>query len=299
MLSFLVLGDWGRRGTDAQRAVASGMARAARTYNPQFILSTGDNFYEHGVQSVRDPHWVESFDAVYDDPALHLPWYVALGNHDHEGSVEAQCAYSQYDARWSMPDRFFAINKRVATNVYAQLIFLDTTPFTEAAGDEAVGTAYDPTLQAYWLRNMLAPSRSHWRIVIGHHPLRSGSTFHGDTPALRDRVEPVLHQFGVHAYLCGHEHDQQHLVHDGLHHVISGAGSEHRPTDAGPLTRFCRSGLGFAVVTLHATVMELRFCEADGTVCYETRIDREAPVASLPSDGTVGTAPKRDAVQPS
>jgi DNA repair exonuclease SbcCD nuclease subunit len=302
MLSFLVLGDWGRRGTAAQRAVAAGMARASRRYDTSFIVSTGDNFYDHGVESVRDPHWVESFEAVYDAPTLYCPWYVALGNHDHEGSTRAQCQFSQYDARWHLPDRFYAINKRVCSDVHAQLIFLDTTPFSETAEEGARGTAYDPALQAYWLRHMLAPSRSRWRIVVGHHPVRSSSTFHGDTPGLRASIAPILQQFGVQAYLCGHEHDLQHLTEAGVHYVVSGAGSERRPTDTGPFTRFSRSSLGFAVVTLHADRMVLRFCDADATVLYEAEVPcapaPKAPDEAPHSDGAASSVPPSDAVRP-
>lgn len=304
MLSFLVLGDWGRRGSESQRAVATGMARAARRYDVDFVLSAGDNFYEHGVASVDDAHWHESFNAVYDDSVLRVPWYATLGNHDHEGDVRAQVARARTDVRWRLPDRYYSVNKAVDGQTHAQFVVLDTTPFAQLDATppeerESYGTAYDPTLQRYWLRHMLAPSRSAWRIVVGHHPVRSGGSFHGDTPALRNTIDPILRQYGVQAYVSGHEHDLQHLAEDGLHYVVSGAGSETRPTDAGPHTRFSRSTLGFAAVTLHPDVMELRFCEADGSVCYETTIKRdpaEAPVAG--TDGAPGAVPDRDAVRP-
>jgi acid phosphatase len=125
---------------------------------------------------------------------------------------------------------------------------------------------------------MLAPSRSAWRIVVGHHPIRSGSAFHGPTPALQQHIAPLLQSMGVHAYLCGHEHDLQHLDADGLHYVVSGAGAEVRSTGSSPATRYCASTPGFAVVSLTAEAMRLRFCDADGEVIYETLVDRPAPV---------------------
>jgi acid phosphatase len=316
MLTFFALGDWGQRGSDAQRAVAQGMARAAVRYNPRFILTTGDNFYDHGVEDVNDPHWQESFADVYDDPALSVPWYAALGNHDHEGTVAAQVDYADHDLRWRMPERYYSFSKRVDDRTHAQFVILDTTPFTDpdlrahragdrvvAAGNSTSGngtsgtrsatpeggverlrttrTAFDPTLQRYWLRHMLAPSRSAWKIVVGHHPIQSGSAFHGPTPALQEHVAPLLQSLGVHAYLCGHEHDLQHIDDDGLHHVVSGAGAEVRPTGTCAGTRFSASTLGFAVVTLTADAMRLRFCDAEGAVVYETLSER--------AGATVGT----------
>jgi hypothetical protein len=304
MLSFLVLGDWGHRGTDAQRAVAAGMARAAQRYDTDFVISTGDNFHPRGVGGLRDPHWVESFEQVYDDPALYCPWYISLGDHDHKGDVDAQCQYSQYDVRWHLPDRFYGINKRVCTNAHAQIVFLDTTPFSETSElADASGTAYDTALQASWLRHMLAPSRSEWRIVVGHHPIQSGSAVHGGTPGLRDEIGPLLRQFGVHAYLCGHENNLQHLSEDGVEYVVSGAGAHAHPTDRNALTQFSRGVPGFAVVSLSASRMVLRFCEADGTVCYKAERMRTPPdegaSSALPSDGARGTVPDADSVRPS
>ena len=59
-LHFMVFGDWGT-GNAQQKAVAEAMARYAqmsKTHNPvQFVISTGDNFYENGVSSVDDPQW--------------------------------------------------------------------------------------------------------------------------------------------------------------------------------------------------------------------------------------------------
>ena len=89
-LSFLVLGDWGRGGADLQREVAGQMAKAAASYGAQFVISTGDNFYEAGVASVNSPQWRKSFEDIYTQPELQVPWYPTVGNHDHRGNVQAQ-----------------------------------------------------------------------------------------------------------------------------------------------------------------------------------------------------------------
>lgn len=56
-LSFFVIGDWGGQDdwpmtTVAQTQCAAAMAKTASLIHPQFIISTGDNFYESGVQGV-------------------------------------------------------------------------------------------------------------------------------------------------------------------------------------------------------------------------------------------------------
>ena len=50
----LVVGDWGDTLLPGQQQVADQMAEWAEVNNPQFIISTGDNFYPNGVRSVDD-----------------------------------------------------------------------------------------------------------------------------------------------------------------------------------------------------------------------------------------------------
>ena len=56
-LSFLVIGDWGRRGDANQTAVARAMGACAEASDPDFVVSVGDNFYEGGLNSVDDPEF--------------------------------------------------------------------------------------------------------------------------------------------------------------------------------------------------------------------------------------------------
>ena len=48
-------------------------------------------------------------------------------------------------------------------------------------------------------------------------------------------MEPLLHRYGVQAYLAGHDHDLEHIHAPGqaTHHIVSGAGSQVRPEFAG------------------------------------------------------------------
>lgn len=283
MLSFLVIGEWGRRGARVQRSVADGMAAAARRYDTEFVISTGDHFGANGVSGVLDPHWHDSFDAVYDAPELDVPWYASLGDGDYQGDVKAQVDYTKHDVRWHLPDRFYAVNKRVDDRTHAQFVFLDTTPFVNPEADlpqlspTERHSETDPHLQLYWLRHMLAPSRSRWKVVVGHHPLNApvqteaggDGAAPADGPTLRDTIGPVLEQFGVQAYLCGHEHVLKHEVRNEIHQVISGAGATaDSASRADGEALYEESDVGFAVVSLDADAMVVRFCNADGEEVY-------------------------------
>jgi hypothetical protein len=40
-----------------------------------FVISTGDNFYDDGLKGVDDPAFDESFTKIYTAPSLQKQWY--------------------------------------------------------------------------------------------------------------------------------------------------------------------------------------------------------------------------------
>jgi tartrate-resistant acid phosphatase type 5 len=97
-----------------------------------FVISTGDNFYDDGLKGVDDPAFDESFTKIYTAPSLQKQWYsgkitppktikqqqkeekkvtcflfallcvAVLGNHDYRGDVLAQLSPTlrKLDSRW-------------------------------------------------------------------------------------------------------------------------------------------------------------------------------------------------------
>ncbi|KAG5395033.1 hypothetical protein IGI04_024996 [Brassica rapa subsp. trilocularis] len=101
-LSFLVVGDWGRRGSYNQSQVARQMGKTGMNLNIDFVISTGDNFYDDGITSPYDCQFQDSFTNIYTAPSLQKPWYNVLGNHDYRGNVDAQISpiLKDFDCRW-------------------------------------------------------------------------------------------------------------------------------------------------------------------------------------------------------
>lgn len=276
-LNFLIFGDWGREGQPEQLQVAAQMGVAAEAIAAKFVISVGDNFYEDGVKSVTDPTWKKSFENIYTAPSLQVPWWVALGNHDYHGNVQAQIDYSQTSPRWRMPGRTFVRTEKIDDTTVADFFYLDTTPMAKAEKEPGIMASslqgQDPARQVDWLEAQLKASTAPWKIVIAHHPVFSGGV-HGDTPYIVKNILPLLEKYGVHAYFNGHDHDLQHLQSGNIHYFCSGAGSKVRDTKSVGKTKFAKSTPGFVTVALQAGKMDVRMLDATGQILHTASIPR-------------------------
>ncbi len=280
-LRFLVLGDWGRDGGWHQQDVADAMALNARDFGADFTISTGDNFYSNGVPDVDHPQWRTSFEEIYHHPSLQHPWYIALGNHDYRGSVQAQIDYSELSDRWVMLDRYFAFRHDVGDAAVAEFFVLDTNPMIEDgwedlfASEEMAGN--DVETQLAWLDSALAASEAAWKIVIGHHAIYSSGKRHGGYKVLQETVQPILERHGVQAYFNGHDHNLQHHApaSSTLQYFTSGAGSELQGVGWNESTRFAVSTQGFMMVHLSEDEMRVELLDDRGQLLYTARVDRD------------------------
>lgn len=282
-----VIGDYGRMGTNNQTEVAAAMADVASSKKPDFVIASGDNFYPSGLTSVLDDQFERSFAHVYTGPTLEVPFYAVLGNHDYgDGGTPQQecitagqpdckqgCCYSplhqmdlaltQRDWRWNLQRKY-----TVSLGQWdADIFFIDTTPFV--ADYRAQPWAQLPggvasqsyAAQLRELETDLAKSHAGWKIVVGHHPVFSQGD-HGDTPELQAYLRPLLNKYGVQAYICGHDHNLQHMEVPGdqTQYILSGAGSQVRGGFRGSNnTRFQYDGSGFVSVVLNTDEMLVDF----------------------------------------
>jgi tartrate-resistant acid phosphatase type 5 len=276
-LNFLIFGDWGRQGERDQVEVAEQMAKAAQDIGAKFVISVGDNFYENGVASVTDPHWRASFEDVYHQTPLQIPWHVILGNHDYHGNCEAQIAYHATNPRWNMPARYYQQSHQLDGGATADFFYLDTTPMVKGHRTETEAQREAATQnvrrQLDWFASALAASKAQWKIVMGHHPIYSGG-LHGDTPELIRDILPLLHDHGVQAYFNGHDHDLQHLRAGELNLFDSGAGSQFRPTEKTEHTQWAKACSGFTTVQLLNDRMNVRMMDNLGAMIYATTVPR-------------------------
>ncbi|MBN1576067.1 MAG: metallophosphoesterase, partial [Chitinispirillaceae bacterium] len=84
--------------------------------------------------------------------------------------------------------------------------------------------SYDPgSPQHNWIMSDLAASNKTWKIVTFHEPGWS-SGIHSNNIDVQDYLQPLCIQYGVDIVLCGHNHNYQRAVVDGVHHITSGGG---------------------------------------------------------------------------
>lgn len=236
------VGDTGT-GTEEQYKVAKAIERWCDSNTCEYALLNGDNFYEKGVKSVDDEQWQSKFEKPYQN--LDFKFYAVLGNHDHKGNAQAQVNYSS--DRWSMPDRYYTF---VRGDV--QIFGLDTDQFDRKQYD--------------WLKKELAKSTSKWKLVFGHHPIKTYGE-HGPEKKL-NKLSKLFDKLGVDFYLCGHEHDLQVIESGKVVYLVSGAGAKTRKTKKGKKSKFASGELGFMYISFAGDTATIKVINAENEVKF-------------------------------
>ncbi len=260
-ITFFSFGDWGT-GTQDQQNVADAVTVFCHSTGCDFGLLLGDNFYDEGVDSVSDPKWKNYFEDVYSQ--LEMPFYVALGNHDHLGNIQAQIDYTELQNRWILPARQYSqIFPEEAQTPLLEIFVIDSETFQINDG-EALTSALDN-------------SSAHWKILAMHHPLYSNGS-HGDTQGLKNLLLPIVCQ-KVDLILSGHDHLFSHLSdpNDGcdFHQIVAGTGGKDlysAQSDSRAL--FTKSTFGFFVLNVKKDLMEFRFYEVNQNLAYSFELKK-------------------------
>ncbi|OEL34520.1 Purple acid phosphatase 3 [Dichanthelium oligosanthes] len=277
-LTLLAVGDWGRRGTYNQSLVATQMGIVGEKMDIDFVISVGDNFYKNGLTGVDDKAFEESFTDIYTAHSLQKPWYTILGNHDYRGDALAQLSpiLRKLDSRWICM-KSFVVNSEIA-----DFFFVDTTPFVLKYWNNPKKSKYDwrgVAPRENYIANVvkdvdaaLKQSTAPWKIVVGHHAIRSVSE-HGDTQELLQLLLPTLKAHGVDLYLNGHDHCLEHISSrdSPIQYLTSGAGSKAWRgifTPNSDKLEFFHDGQGFMSLRLTKAEAHVAFYDVAGAVIH-------------------------------
>jgi acid phosphatase len=265
-IRFFAIGDWGAGGA-FQRRVANSLIAYAAIEKPQFVISTGDNFYPKGSSSVDDTQFTTKWKKMYSIDTMNIPWYCALGNHDYGGDVETQVKHTTLDPLWNMPARYFHF-ARTEADITCDFFVLDTEVFYHKNHD-------DSKKQFHWLEQELQKSEARWKVVVGHHPIRSHGAY-GDQKIMLKHIKPLLDRYKVQLYFNGHDHDLQYLKSsdDYFACICSGAGGGARNTSYGKNTLFATTNGGFVSIAITQNELIAQFLNANGLVIFEDTVFR-------------------------
>ncbi len=247
------------------------------------MLLAGDNFYVK-VSGVDDPVWQNLFETMYDPKRMNFPFYVSLGNHDYPESkadIELQYSVVHPESRWKLPAHWYRVDFP-ADHPLVSLFVLDSNKDSIPPDQWAA--------QMQWLEGELSkPHDGVWTIAMAHHPIFSNGS-HGDNGVLMTTWGAIFKKYNLDVYLCGHDHDLQHLEVPGWHtsFVLVGGGGKKlgvmRRDNRGP---FSRSILGFGNLLFTPDKLTVSFYDKDGNVVHSFEKTRDGTVTILsntPSD---------------
>lgn len=283
-LNVLMIGDFGTGGAD-QLKVAEGMKNfvAAKSLKTEGLLLLGDNFYgktKDGL-SIKSERWKTGIEEMYPSAVFPGPMWPVLGNHDYhdnEGGEKVQLEYAgQSGVRWKMPGKWHRFDLGPVLKPLVTVICLDSNLPTVSGGkDKKTGkpknhmSEAEVAAQLEWFKAELAKPRAPFTIVAAHHPLYSNGD-HGDTRALVEQWEPLFQEHKVHAYLCGHDHDMQHLEFEGkftTHLLSGGGGARTRKLESTRQTPYGRDVHGFTHLQITPDALIFTHHGADGGVLH-------------------------------
>ena len=208
---FAIIGDYGAH-VIGQGAAEQAVANLIASWQPDFIITTGDNNYLLGEAATIDANigqyyadYIYPYTGAYPRNAgLNVNrFFPSLGNHDWYTANAAA-----FDAYFTLPG-----DEHVYDFVQGPVHFfaLDSEPM--------VSTGVTST-QALWLQTQLAASTTPWQVVYMHHPPYSSGAAHGSTPLL----QWPYRDWGADVVVSGHNHIYERVVVEGLPYFINGLG---------------------------------------------------------------------------
>lgn len=256
-LTLAVIGDYGcQPGSTCTSSPANelSVSRLVHGWNPQAIITVGDNSYENGSAA-----------AVAADQGPYVPdiaagiFYPTPGNHDWlNGSIEPSTGF------FHRPPHYVAHLGRGLVD-----LFVTDMNYRDPDGDSAgsrQATEYQANVQA---------STGTWKITTGHQAFYSSGQ-HGSQGYTHWAILPEIDLF-----LSGHDHDFEHLQIGGKTFVVDGVGGRNLI----PVCRFgCIPGsiwhddkhFGAVRLMVTPTALTVEFVTVAGQILHSFQLEKTA-----------------------
>ena len=279
MIGFYLLGDMGSGDNDQLRVAETLTSHIkGNKKNGLFVCGLGDNIYEEGCTSVDDEQFNEKFETPYKDIDDTIKFYMCLGNHDYGYSIFNKTGNSlnqinygilsqQNNKKWYMPSNYYTFQKGDI-----EFFVLDTN-FKNLTNDEI-------NIQLEYFINKLKKSKKKWKILMGHHTLRSVGGHGNAGPEMEDFFHKLLDKCSFDIYMCGHDHNKQ-VINSKINGkditmIVCGTGGKvyNKETNLSNLNEgeleFCSSNLGYSYCVQKKNSLEFDFFDGDNNFEYKS-----------------------------
>lgn len=207
-IRFGVIGDYGRAGQ-----AETDVANRIKSWNPDFITTTGDNNYPDGEARTIDANigqyfhdFIYPYKGTYGSGATTNLFFPILGNNDLD------TLYGQpYLDYFTLPGK-----ERYYDYVWGPVHF-----FVIDSDDREPDGNSSSSIQATWLHNKLTASTSTWNLVYLHHPPYSSGSVGSFT-----KVQWPFADWGADAVLSGHSHTYERISRNGIVYFVNGLGGD-------------------------------------------------------------------------
>lgn len=278
--SFIIANDLGRNGYYDQKPIAEMMGQVANLTGAGFIAALGDVHHFMGVQSVNDPLWLTNYELTYSHPALMIPWYPVLGNHEYRGNTTAVLDYSKISRRWQMSKRYYSKTIHLSDSTSLLLVFIDTTPLIDKYHNDPMSDAskQNREKQLNWIDSTLVHSNAKWKIVMGHHPIYAGTLKDEiEQTDLQKKLKPILVKNNTDLYISGHIHIFQHLKFpdSAIDYIVNSSASLDRPIIKREGILFNSAEPGFLVCSPDDSEIKILLIDKNGKIIYSFNKTKE------------------------
>jgi tartrate-resistant acid phosphatase type 5 len=251
-IMFAAIGDFGSNDVNEQD-----VAYLVKSWNPDFIITLGDNNYPDGEAATIDAaigkyyhEYIYPYRGTFGAGASVNKFWPCIGNRDWDNQTGPKLQpYLDY---FTLPN-----NERYYDFVRGPVHFF----CIDSDIDEPDGIT-SSSVQAQWLRNKLAASTEPWKLVYFHHPAYSSRT---SWTNLQWPFQP----WGVNAVLSGHAHVYERVMKDGIPFFTNGLGGDStgsfNTAISGSVVRF-GDDYGAMRISASATLITFEFITRRGVV---------------------------------
>jgi hypothetical protein len=256
---------------------AVGTSTLVRTQNPAFHLHAGDVSYaENGgdglITDSYDPRVWDSFFIEVEPAAGHIPWQVAVGNHEMEPWYSPDGYGGQY-ARFDFPGEASSSTPPTYSSFTYGNVGIVSLDANDVSYEIPANLGYSGGAQTKWLASTLAALRGNpdidFIVAYFHHCAYCTCVTHGSEGGARQFWAPLFDKYQVDLVINGHNHiyERTDPIRAGAATTQAPIGSTITPATAGT-TYIAAGGAGKSLYS---------FSAADS---YEGNVDNISSIAS-------------------